>query len=53
MILPARKLSRKIPAGGFVPDATIIRGQNWVWGDQDGKLTYNVCSVEYGDIMYK
>ena len=38
MTLPARNLSKKIPARGLFPNAKVIRGQDWVWGDQDGEL---------------
>ena len=37
--VPARKVSKKIPAKGLFPDAKVIRGHDWVWGDQGGELT--------------
>ena len=45
MTLPAKNLSRKIPAGGFFPSAKVIYGQDWVWGDQDGKLLIILCGI--------
>lgn len=31
-----RYLSHCVPARGVFPGATVIRGHDWRWGDQDG-----------------
>ena len=36
--VPPRNESRKVEAMGIYPGATVIRGPDWRWGDQDGKL---------------
>ena len=33
-----RYLSRRVPARGVFPGATVVRGPDWRWGDQDGGL---------------
>jgi len=35
--VPPRKGSRKIEAIGIFPGATVIRGPDWQWGNQDGE----------------
>jgi len=36
--VPPRKGSRKVEAIGIFPGATVIRGPDWQWGNQDGEL---------------
>lgn len=45
--VPARKQSKKIPARGFFPNAKVIRGQDWLWDDQDGESEIRLCSTEF------
>jgi len=35
--VPPRKGSRKVEAVGIFPGATVIRGPDWQWGNQDGE----------------
>jgi hypothetical protein len=35
--IPPRKISKKIPARGLFPEAKVVRGQDWIWGNQDGE----------------
>jgi len=35
--VPSRKESRKVEAIGIFPGATVIRGPDWQWADQDGE----------------
>ena len=35
--VPPRKGSRKVEAIGIFPGATVIRGPDWQWGNQDGE----------------
>ena len=37
-----RYLSRKKVMNGLFPEATVVRGHNWKWGNQDGQLE-GVC----------
>ena len=32
-----RKGCRKVEAIGIFPGATVVRGRDWSWGNQDGK----------------
>lgn len=41
VVMPTRDLSRKVLARGFFPDAEVVRGHDWLWGDQDGKEINN------------
>ena len=34
--MPPRKKSQKIRVMGIFPDATVVRGRDWQWADQDG-----------------
>ena len=44
--MPARESSKKVLAKGFFQDAEVVRGHDWLWGDQDGeKTTYNLVLV--------
>jgi len=36
--VPPRSDSHKVEAMGIYEGATIVRGPDWRWGDQDGKL---------------
>ena len=35
--MAARRNTRKVVAKGLFPDATVMRGHDWEWDDQDGK----------------
>ena len=35
--VPPRKISKKISARGLFPEAKVVRGQDWIWGNQDGE----------------
>ena len=35
--LPPRKSSKRLTAKGLFPDAKVLRGHDWLWGDQDGE----------------
>jgi hypothetical protein len=37
VLVKKRKVSVKIRAVGLFPGATVQRGKDWQWGDQDGK----------------
>ena len=37
VVLPTRESSQKICAKGFFANAMVVRGHDWLWGDQDGK----------------
>ena len=37
VVLPTRESSQKICAKGFFANAKVVRGHDWLWGDQDGK----------------
>ena len=39
VVVPTRESSKKVLAKGFFPDAEVIRGHDWLWGDQDGEKT--------------
>ena len=34
--LPSRKGASRIMATGMFPDAEVVRGHDWIWGNQDG-----------------
>ena len=36
VIVPPRKSAKKMMAKGFFPDSEVVRGHDWLWGDQDG-----------------
>ena len=42
--VPPRKVSKKIPARGLFPNAKVVRGLDWIWGDQDGKQNLS-CAI--------
>jgi hypothetical protein len=33
-----------VVARGFFPDAEVVRGHDWLWGDQDGKKSFKILS---------
>ena len=39
VIVPPRKSSKTVIAKGFFADAVVVRGHDWLWGDQDGMNT--------------
>ena len=39
VVMPTRNSARKITARGFFANAKVVRGHDWLWGDQDGKNT--------------
>ena len=44
--VPVRKRSKKVSARGIFPGASVVRGVDWQWEDQDGKLSVclSVCT---------
>ena len=32
-----RKTSKRITVKGLFPNAKVVRGRDWIWGDQDGE----------------
>ena len=38
VLVPARFFSQGIKVMGIYPGARVVRGNDWKWGDQDGKL---------------
>lgn len=32
-----RKTSKRITVRGLFPNAKVVRGRDWIWGDQDGE----------------
>ncbi|XP_078454747.1 E3 ubiquitin-protein ligase MIB2-like isoform X5 [Lampetra planeri] len=34
--VPVRHMARKVPLKGIFPEAVVIRGADWKWGNQDG-----------------
>ena len=58
--VPVRKRSKKVSARGIFPGASVVRGVDWQWEDQDGKLSVclsvclcvHVCSVYMYVCMY-
>ena len=41
--VPVRKRSKKVSARGIFPGASVVRGVDWQWEDQDGKLSVCLC----------
>ena len=37
VVVASRSSSKKVAARGFFPGAEVVRGQDWLWGDQDGE----------------
>ena len=37
--VPVRSTSRKVESLGIFPGATVVRGRDWKWGNQDGEKT--------------
>lgn len=52
LLVEARRKSKKIMARGVFPGARVVRGVDWQWDDQDGKLrnSPNLFSRKY--ILY-
>lgn len=38
MRVQSRSNATRIAAKGIFPNAEVVRGRDWLWGDQDGKL---------------
>ena len=45
--IPARMGARRVMARGAFPRAEVIRGTDWDYGDDDGKLTMCAFSNQY------
>ena len=51
--VPPRKVSKKISARGLFPEAKVVRGQDWIWGNQDGeRATLNSQSSLKLHVLY-
>lgn len=50
--IPPRKISKKISARGLFPDAKVVRGQDWIWGNQDGERATLIPSQVSSYILY-
>lgn len=46
VIVPPRSSSKKVPARGFFAGAEVVRGQDWLWADQDGKSSWLACASD-------
>ena len=36
--LPPRSGAKRVRAKGFFKGATVVRGRDWIWKDQDGEI---------------
>ena len=43
--VPCRLGAKKLMAKGLFSEAEVIRGYDWIWGNQDGKGLLSHCSV--------
>ena len=43
--MPARGTGKRIQAKGLFATASVSRGHDWIWGDQDGELLAHICPM--------
>ena len=44
--IESRRKSKKISSRGIFPGARVVRGVDWSWEDQDGRLTSTCANTE-------
>ena len=49
--MPARKNSPRLMSEGIFPNAEVVRGHDWLWGDQDGMYVISYICISHSTVV--
>ena len=47
MKVTCREGAGRVMAMGLFPDAEVVRGHDWIWGDQDGNVGFCFSKISH------